>query len=62
MMIIIALYLVRNSEKIGLERYKDPKAFIEYSNNKQDVYKSIEDYNPNRKCEVLIVFDDMIVK
>ena len=61
MMIIIALYLIRKSEKIGLERYKDPKAFIEYSNNKQDVDKSIEDYNPNRKCEVLIVFDNMIV-
>ena len=26
----------------------------------QDVYKNIEDYNPNEKCKVLIVFDDMI--
>ena len=22
----------------------------------QDVYKNIEDYNPNKKCKVLIVF------
>ena len=39
---------------------KDPKAFIEYSNNMQDVYKNVEEYYPSRKCNVLIVFDDMI--
>ena len=26
----------------------------------QDVFKNIEEYNPNRKCKILIVFDDMI--
>ena len=26
----------------------------------QDVYKNTEDYNPNKKRKVLIVFDDMI--
>ena len=26
----------------------------------QDVYKKIENYNPNKKRKVLIVFDDMI--
>ena len=26
----------------------------------QDVYKTIEEYNPNIKGKVLIVFDDMI--
>ena len=26
----------------------------------QDVYRYIEEYNPDRKCKVLIVFDDMI--
>ena len=25
-----------------------------------DVYKNIEDYNPDKKRKVLIVFDDMI--
>ena len=25
-----------------------------------DIYKSIEDYNPNKKQKILIVFDDMI--
>ena len=39
---------------------KDLKS-IEYSKNMQDVYKNIEASNPDRKCKVLIVFDDMIV-
>ena len=25
-----------------------------------DIYKNIENYNPNKKCKILIVFDDMI--
>ena len=33
---------------------------MEYSNDMQDVYKNIEDYNPVKKCKILIVFDDMI--
>ena len=33
---------------------------MEYSNDMQDVYKNIEDYNPIKNRKVLIVFDDMI--
>ena len=33
---------------------------MEYSDDMQDVYKNIEDYNPNKKRKILIVFDDMI--
>ena len=33
---------------------------MEYSNDMQDVYENIEDYNPIKKRKVLIVFDDMI--
>ena len=40
--------------------FYDPKAFMEYSNDMQDVYKNIEDYNPIEKRKVLIIFDDMI--
>ena len=25
-----------------------------------DICKGIEEYNPNKKCKILIVFDDMI--
>ena len=53
-------YLIKKREKVGLHHYDDPKAFIEYSNDMQDVYKNIEDYNPGKNRKVLIVFDDMI--
>ena len=33
---------------------------MEYSNDMQDVYKNIEDYNPRKNRKVLVVFDDMI--
>ena len=53
-------YLINKREKVGLDHFDDPKAFMEYSNDMQVVYKNIEDYNPIKKCKVLIVFDDMI--
>ena len=33
---------------------------MEYSNNMQDVYENIREYNPSRKCNVLIVLNDLI--
>ena len=56
-------YLINKCEKVGLDHFDDPKAFIEYSNDMQDVYKNIEDCNPGKKRKILIVFDmiaDMI--
>ena len=53
-------YLINKREKVGLDHFDDPKAFIEYSNDMQDVYKNIEDHNPGKKRKILIVFDDMI--
>ena len=53
-------YLINKCEKVGLNYFDDSKAFMEYSNDMQDVYKNIEDYNPIKKCKILIVFDDMI--
>ena len=53
-------YLINKREKVGLDHYDDPKAFMEYSNDMQDVYKNIEDYNTKKNRKVLIVFDDMI--
>ena len=38
----------------------DSKALIEYSNDMEDIYKNIEEYNPNKKRKILIVFDVMI--
>ena len=53
-------YLINKREKVGLDHFDDPKAFIEYSNDMQDVHKNINDYNPRKNRKVLIVFDDMI--
>ena len=53
-------YLINKREKVGLDHFNDPKAFMEYSNDMQHVYKNIEDYNPGKKRKILIVFDDMI--
>ena len=53
-------YLNNKHEKVGLNHFNDPKAFMEYSNDMQDVYKNIEDYNPIKNRKVLIIFDDMI--
>ena len=53
-------YLINKREKVGLNHFNNLKAFMEYSNDMQDVYKNIEDYNPIKKRKVLIVFDDMI--
>ena len=38
-------YLINKREKVALKYYDDSKAFIEYSNDMQDVYKNIEEYN-----------------
>ena len=54
-------YLINKRDKVGLDQFNEPKAFIEYSNDMQDVYKNIENYNLNKKRKVLIIFDYMIV-
>ena len=37
------------------------KAFTEYSNDMDDIYKNVEEFNPNQKRKILFVFDVMIV-
>ena len=44
----------------GLKHCNDSDAFIEYSNDMDDVYKNIDDYYLNNKRKVLFVFDNMI--
>ena len=35
-------FLINKRESTGLQYFNDPKAFIEYTNDMQDVYKNIE--------------------
>ena len=58
-------HLSNKREKVGQDHFNDPKAFIEYSNDMQIVYRnikcnSIEEYNPGKKRKILITFEDMI--
>ena len=52
--------LIRKREDVGTKHFNDSQAFIEYSSNMADIYKNLEDYNPNKEQKILIVFDDII--
>ena len=53
-------FSIKKREETGVKNFNDSKAFIEYLNDMDDIYKNIEEYNPNKKCKILIIFDDMI--
>ena len=53
-------FLINKRENKGLKHFNDPKAFSEYSNDMQDVYKNIEKHNIGIKRKILLVFDDVI--
>ena len=53
-------FLIEKREQTGIKNLKDKNAYIEYSNNMDDIYDDIKDYNKKRKRKVLIGFDDMI--
>ena len=52
---------ISKHENAGLKHCSDFKAFIEYSNDIDDICKNIKEYYPNEKRKILIVFDDLIV-
>ena len=52
--------LINKREQAGIKNLNDPHAFIEYSNDMDDVLDDINNYNKNRDKKVLIIFDDMI--
>ena len=52
-------YLINKREHAGIKNLNDPHAFIEYSDDMNDVLDDINNYNKNRDKKIL-VFDDMI--
>ena len=54
-------FLIDKRESTGIKDFNDPKAFTEHSINIQDVCKNIEENIIGKKCQILMVFDDMIV-
>ena len=53
-------FLINKREQAGIKNLNDPHAFIEYSNDMNDVLDDINNHNTNRDKKVLIIFDDMI--
>ena len=53
-------FLIKKRENVGIKHLNNPKAFIEYSAYMDNVCNNINDYNPNRKRKILIVFNGMI--
>ena len=53
-------YLIHKRKSVGIRHLNDPKAFIEYSNDMHDVYKNIDNYNPDKENRILLFFDNMI--
>ena len=51
---------INKREDVIMDHFKASKAFIEYSNDMHDVYKNIDEYNPDKENKILTVFDDMI--
>ena len=45
-------YLINKREGVGINHFNNPKAFIEYSNDMCDIFKNIEEYNPNKENKV----------
>ena len=50
----------QHKRKNRIKTFDYSKAFIEYSNNMQDVHKNIDEYDTDKESKILIVFDDMI--
>ena len=50
-------FLINKRDIADLKYFNLSKAFIEYSNDMDDIYKNIEDYDPNKKPKILIIFD-----
>ena len=52
--------LINKREITDIKYFNYCKAFIEYSNDRDDIYENIKGFNPNKKRKILIVFNDMV--
>ena len=48
--------LIKKREQARIKNLKDKNAFVEYSNNMDDIYNDIEDYNKKKKEKSLNCF------
>ena len=52
--------LINKRESAEIKHFNAYEVSIKYSNYMDNIYKNIEEYNPNKKRKVLIVLDDII--
>ena len=52
--------LIKKCKGAGLKHFNVSKVFIKYSNDIDDIYKNIEEYNPGKARKVLTIFDNMV--
>ena len=44
-------FLIKNRKNAGIKHFNDSTAFIEYSNDRDDVFTNIDDYNKTKKTK-----------
>ena len=52
--------LVNKRESTDIKHFNDSKAFIEYSNDMNDIYNNIEENNPNKRRKILVVVHNIL--
>ena len=55
-------FLINKRESTEIKHLNDSKAFIEYSNDMNDIDKDIEKCSPNKKRKILIAFGGLIAE
>ena len=48
-------FLINKQESPGLNSCNSSKTFFEYSNDMDDIYKNIEEFNPNKRRKILFL-------
>ena len=48
-------FLIKKCEHVGTKHFNDSKAFIECSNDMDNIYKNTEEYNENKKRKILFL-------
>ena len=47
-------FLINKKESTDIKYFNGSKVFVKYSNDMDDIYKNIKDYNLNKRCKIYI--------
>ena len=51
--------LITKRKCLGFRHYNGSKSLIDHSIDVDNIYGIIEEYNSNKKCKILILYDDI---